>query len=124
MVASKETLTSKPFHVIPTATHAQIKVPTPGFALVFFSDNIFSEVTPSSPQMFAMMTATKTEDMVTVDPSMLATLNGHAGVDRDRSLGSTSRGSENGAGGVRTIAPGLIVVLALAVGALALSLQL
>ena len=100
----------------------QIKVPALGFALVFFSDNIFSEVTPLSPQMFAMTTVNKTENMVTVDPSVLATSNGHAGVDRDRLLGSMSRGSENGTGGVRTIAPGLIVALALAVGALALSL--
>ena len=102
----------------------QIKVPAPGFALVFFSDNVFSEVTPSSPQTFAMTTVTKMENMVTVDPSVLATSNGHAGVDRDRSLGSMSRGSENGAGGVRTIAPGWIAALVLAVGALALSLQL
>ena len=96
----------------------QIKVPAPGFALVFFSDNVFSEVTPSNPQTFATTAMTKTMNTVTVDPSVLATSNGHSG--KDRFLGSTNKGDANGGVGVRAIAPGLSVALALAVGAGAL----
>jgi hypothetical protein len=44
---------------------------------------------------------TRTAGTATVDPSVLATSNGHTGLDAKDELGSTSKGSFNGALGMK-----------------------
>jgi Glycosyl hydrolase family 79 C-terminal beta domain len=80
-----------------TANTCTVKVPAPGFALVFLPDQALSD--PSSPntQTFATTAYTKTINTVKFDPSVLATSNGHTGRDRAGKIGSTSQGSRNGA---------------------------
>jgi hypothetical protein len=88
-----------------------INVPAPGFALVFFNDDVFGEVTPQTTETFSTSIATKTINTVTIDPSVLATSNGQSGATRK--LGSTSPGSAQ-SGAVRLAVPsilGLIVML-------------
>lgn len=74
-----------------------IKVPAPGFALVFLNDDVFGEVTPQQTETFSTSVATKTVNTATINPSVLATSNGQSGATRK--LGSTSQGSaQNGVG--------------------------
>jgi hypothetical protein len=98
------------------ANTCQVQVPAPGFALVFLTDSAFSEVTPESPQTFPTTSVTKTHNTVTIDPSVLATSNGHNSDNRN-TLGSTSKGSISGAASLRGVAPGMIVLLAMGLGA-------
>ncbi|KAJ7648642.1 hypothetical protein DFH06DRAFT_1095434, partial [Mycena polygramma] len=81
---------------IPCDTSAQtcsVKVPAPGFALVFLSDAVYSESGSSSTLTFPTTARTQTRNTATVDPSVLATSNGH-GASLD-GLGSTSQGGRN-----------------------------
>ncbi|KAJ7238587.1 glycoside hydrolase family 79 protein [Mycena haematopus] len=73
-----------------TAKTCSIRVPAPGFALVFLNDTV-SEI-PESPTAVTWPTTayTRTMNTFTVDPSVLATSNGHWGMEER--LGSTSRG--------------------------------
>ena len=91
-----------------TANTCQVQVPAPGFALVFLSTDAYSESNPSTTTTFATTSVTKKMNTVTVDPSVLATSNGHSG--NSWHLSSTSK--ENG--GVRGAAmPGAIALLAM-----------
>lgn len=107
----------------------QIKVPAPGVALVFFSDQALQESTPSSTATYATTAVTRTVshftysvtfhfltvrseqlNTATVDASVLATSNGHGG--KDRALGSTSKGS-TGAASASHVIPSLTAMLSL-----------
>ena len=72
-----------------------IAVPTPGFALVFFSDEAYEDPTPSGNTItFATAARTRTINTATIDPEALATSNGHSGKDR-ADMTSTSKGRVN-----------------------------
>ncbi|OSD00691.1 glycoside hydrolase family 79 protein [Trametes coccinea BRFM310] len=73
------------------ANTCQVKVPAPGFALVFMSDEAMQESEPASTATFATTVVTKAKNTVTIDPEVLATSNGHKGM-KGR-YGSTSAGS-------------------------------
>ncbi|KAJ6603190.1 hypothetical protein DFH09DRAFT_1019182 [Mycena vulgaris] len=78
-----------------TAQTCTAKVPTPGFALIFLTDTVYSEA-DTSTLTFPTTARTQTQNTATVDPSVLATSNGHsAGLD---GLGSTSKGGNKSAG--------------------------
>ncbi|KAJ7227459.1 glycoside hydrolase family 79 protein [Mycena pura] len=72
----------------PATKTCQIRVPAPGFALVFLDD--FANGTAANPSavMFPTTRGPKTVNTLSVDPSMLATSNGHWGMEGR--LGSTS----------------------------------
>jgi hypothetical protein len=95
-----------------TANTCSIKVPAPGFALVFLTDAALSNSSPGNPVTFPTTAYTKTVNTLKVDPSVLATSNGHSAKSRPE-LGSTSKGSSNGAGGVRV---DWVVVMGLVAG--------
>ncbi|EMD34954.1 glycoside hydrolase family 79 protein [Gelatoporia subvermispora B] len=73
------------------ANACQVRVPAPGFALVFMTNDALEEATPTSTATFATTAYTKTMNTASIDPSVLATSNGHSG--KDLQLGSTSSGS-------------------------------
>ena len=72
---------------------------------------------------FSTSAYTKTQNTARVPPSVLATSNGHSGVDREK-LGSTSSNLKNTsllfagdpAGGMKGVRPGLRVLVGLVVG--------
>ncbi len=75
----------------------QIRVPAPGFALVFINGNPEVE---ESDITFSTTAFTKLMNTATVDPAVLETSNGMSGKDREK-MGSTSFGSvDNGASAV------------------------
>ncbi|KAJ7464342.1 hypothetical protein FB451DRAFT_1138730 [Mycena latifolia] len=84
---------------VPCDTSAQtcsVKVPAPGFALIFLTDTVYSEADAASPLTFATTARTHTRNTATVNPSVLATSNGHnASLD---GAGSTSSGGDKSAG--------------------------
>ncbi|KAH9927381.1 glycoside hydrolase family 79 protein, partial [Amylocystis lapponica] len=90
-----------------------VTVPAPGFALVSFAGAGLNG--PSSTATFATTAATQ-RNTATVNPSVLATSNGHSGANRY--LGSTSEGSAqgNGARGAGVV-PGVVSLIAAAAGA-------
>ncbi|KAF7980155.1 hypothetical protein HWV62_39611 [Athelia sp. TMB] len=94
----------------------QIKVPAPGFALVFFTDAALSEsdYNGQAQQTFATTVQTRTINTVTVAPGTLATSNG--GKDRASYKGSTSPGSDKNA--AMRMVPGAVAIVAAALGAL------
>jgi len=96
------------------ANTCPIQVPAPGFALVFINSQVLSEVS-NNPSTFATSQVTKTHNTATIDPSVLATSNGHSGSNRE--LGGTSKGLKNGAVSGRTVsAVGCIAMLGAAMG--------
>ncbi|KAJ7123527.1 hypothetical protein C8R44DRAFT_783972 [Mycena epipterygia] len=96
-----------------TAQTCSVKVPAPGFALVFLQD----EAQGAPSQTFSTTALTKTANTATIAASVLATSNGHGGADDplkvNNQLGSTSKGSTNGA---RRVVAG-VTGTALALGA-------
>lgn len=86
------------------ANTCAIKVPAPGVALVFLTDQALSESEGTHTATFATTAVTKLSNTATIDPAVLATSNGHSG--SSWRLGSTSRGS-SGAAGLRNALPGL-----------------
>ncbi|KAL7278756.1 hypothetical protein ACG7TL_007763 [Trametes sanguinea] len=66
------------------ANTCQVKVPAPGFALVFMSDEAMQESEPASTATFATTVVTKAKNTVTIDPEVLATSNGHKGMKGSR----------------------------------------
>ncbi|PBK94950.1 glycoside hydrolase family 79 protein [Armillaria gallica] len=99
-----------------SANTCTIPVNAPGFALVFLTvtESDFSGVTP-----FATTAYTKTINTATVDPSVLATSNGHSG-DSFLVVGSTSKKSQSGALGMNDMLKGgSVLLLAVAWGAIA-----
>ncbi|OBZ74677.1 Beta-glucuronidase [Grifola frondosa] len=91
-----------------TANTCQVKVPAPGFALVFMSSGAFDESTPSATATFATTAWTKTMHTATMDPAALATSNGHMGMGGK--LGSTSKGS-NGAMKAAGVYPSMVALM-------------
>jgi len=84
-----------------------VPVKAPGFALVFLTDSpVLQDEAPAS---FATTAWTRTVNTATVDPLLLATSNGMSGKERSK-YGSTSKGSVNGAMGLR-IVPRTFVLL-------------
>lgn len=75
-----------------------IHIPAPGVALVFLSNGAMTEMEGGASKTFPTTFETRTHNTVTVDPAVLATSNGHSGMDRI--IGSTSEGSENAAAGM------------------------
>ncbi|TFK48176.1 hypothetical protein OE88DRAFT_1635030 [Heliocybe sulcata] len=97
-----------------TNNQCSIRVPAPGFALVFLSDSAYSDSAPSATQTFSTTAVTKTMNTATIAASVLATSNGHSGANR--ALGSTSKGSSGAVVGVRV--PGAVALLAMVLGSL------
>jgi hypothetical protein len=77
------------------ANTCSIPVPAPGFALVFLTEDSLNAVSPSSTATFPTTVSTNTKLHVSINPSMLATSNGHTGMKDVR--GATSAGSHNSA---------------------------
>lgn len=78
-----------------------IGVPAPCAALVFLATSDLTENSGAASQTFPTTTLTRTVGTATVNPSVLATSNGHTGMDAQDELGSTSHGSfVNGALGM------------------------
>jgi hypothetical protein len=98
----------------------QVQVPAPGFALVFLTDDAFSESTPKSPQTFATTAVTKTINFATVEASVLATSNGHRAGDR-QTVGSTSK--EKGQS-TRAFVPSAVILMAVTWGVMLVGRQL
>lgn len=90
------------------ANTCSIKVPAPGFALVFLKDDVFTA--GASPTAFSTTAYTKTANTVSVAAGVLATSNGHKGM---AGKGSTSKGSQNFALGSVDRAPGVGMLVAL-----------
>lgn len=99
-----------------TANVCRIPVPSPGFALVFMNpaDPMIAE--SQAQKTFATTARTRTVNTVTVDPTVLATSNGHS-ADIRGSLGSTTHGSISSASGMHSLLPGATVLLSAVLGA-------
>jgi hypothetical protein len=95
-----------------TGGTCNIPVPAPGFALVFFNPgtDLPSVATTAT---FATTTATGIRH-ASVDPSVVATSNGHSGSDR-KQLEGTSKGS--GAAPQAGLLPGLLSLVLIVLGA-------
>ena len=106
-----------------------IPVPAPGFALVFLSNSSSSSSPPQDPYIsmsqatrtFSTSAYTKTLHTAMVPASVLATSNGHSGINREQ-LGSTSSNLKNtsllndGRGGMNGLRPGMGVLVGLVGG--------
>lgn len=99
-----------------TANVCRIPVPSPGFALVFMNsaDPMIAE--SQAQKTFATTARTRTVNTVTVDPTVLATSNGHS-ADIRGSLGSTTHGSISSTSGMNSLLPGATVLLSAVLGA-------
>ena len=96
------------------ANTGQIKVPAPGFALVFLSDEALENSEPTTTATFATTAVTKVKNTATIDQAVLATSNGNRGMEAKS--GSTSFGSGN-AGARGAVGPAVSALLAVVVGA-------
>jgi len=94
-----------------TTNTCPIPVPAPGFALVFLAPQYLSEIS-NPPETFATTARTRTHNTATIDPSVLATSNGHSGSSRH--LGGTSKGLRSGA--VGSGVAGCFAILTVALG--------
>ncbi|KAJ7181191.1 glycoside hydrolase family 79 protein [Mycena filopes] len=88
-----------------------IDVPAPGFALVFLTDDAFTEDKGAPSMTFATTARTKTHNTASVDPALLATSNGNRMADHD--LAGTSK-PPNAA--LRTAQTSLLLALGLVLG--------
>jgi hypothetical protein len=102
-----------------TANTCSIPVPAPGFALVFLTSDSLDAVSPSSTATFPTTAVTNTKSHVYINPSMLATSNGHTGMKDVR--GATSSGSNNSAPPRYAVLSGAFALLAGVLGAIAIS---
>ena len=105
----------------------QVRVPAPGAALVFFSDDAFahSGLGPQGAQQLEVFTTTyytKLHNTATVDQAVLETSNGHGG-EAMNVFGSTSQGAtkQSGAAAARGAASALLGVVLGAAGLLLLA---
>ncbi|KAI0774365.1 glycoside hydrolase family 79 protein [Fomes fomentarius] len=85
-----------------------IKVPAPGAALIFFSDDAQKAASGEAIETFPTTIITKTKNTVSIDPAVLATSNGENGRDRAQ-RGGTSAGGQNGA--IALVGPGVAALL-------------
>jgi hypothetical protein len=74
-----------------------VPVPAPGFALVFLDNGADQIKIGQATQTFSTTARTKAHNTATVDQAVLATSNGHSGMNRNSGFGSTSAGSVNSA---------------------------
>jgi hypothetical protein len=95
------------------ANTCTIPVPAPAFALVFLTADSLKAVTPTSTITFAT-TATGSQGIY-IDPNMLATSNGHAGMQNMH--GATSPGSISAASTLHTAISGALALFVSALGA-------
>ncbi|PCH43216.1 glycoside hydrolase family 79 protein [Wolfiporia cocos MD-104 SS10] len=95
------------------ANSCAVTVPAPGFALVFLSSGALSESSPTSTATFPTTVVTGHAHAASVDPSALATSNGHGGMDAG--AGSTSKGSSGG-GKAAGVYPSVAVLVAMLAG--------
>ncbi|KAJ6574201.1 hypothetical protein B0H19DRAFT_933133, partial [Mycena capillaripes] len=72
-----------------TAQTCTVDVPAPGFALVFLTDDAFTESKGSSSMTFPTTAHTKTHNTATVDPTVLSTSNGFVAANYE--LAGTSK---------------------------------
>ncbi|KAJ8690530.1 hypothetical protein PTI98_011955 [Pleurotus ostreatus] len=93
-----------------------ITVPAPGAALVFLSDSALTETGGAPSTTFATTALTKTLNTASIDPTLLATSNGH----RTGKVGSTSPGSASSGWGLKDTLPGLSLLVAVAAGGMVL----
>ncbi|KAG6857115.1 hypothetical protein H0H87_009242 [Tephrocybe sp. NHM501043] len=100
------------------ANQCHVPLKAPSFALVFLTDPNAQTTGNAAPDALTFETTalTKTINTATIDPSVLATSNGHSGKEREK-LGSTSSGSINAAESFRALAPGVSVLLSMMLGA-------
>ncbi|KAL1943311.1 hypothetical protein VTO73DRAFT_4386 [Trametes versicolor] len=96
------------------ANTCQVKVPAPGFALVFMTEEAMRESEPASTATFATTAITKAKNTATIDQAVLATSNGNKGMQGR--YGSTSAGS-NAAPRAAGAYPGAVALLAVVAGA-------
>ncbi|KIK77729.1 glycoside hydrolase family 79 protein [Paxillus rubicundulus Ve08.2h10] len=82
-----------------------VKVPAPGAALVFLSDQALVESDQGPTMTFPTTAYTKLHNTATIDPSVLATSNGGKGLAD--SLAGTSKGGINGSLGLAQALPSL-----------------
>ncbi|KAI0742962.1 hypothetical protein C8Q80DRAFT_945246 [Daedaleopsis nitida] len=98
-----------------TQNMCQIKVPAPGAALVYFTDDAQQAAADvGDVQTFATTVQTKIKNTVTVDPAVLATSNGDSGRSRLNHQGGTSYGTGNGA--MAIVAPGAVAIFSMLAG--------
>jgi hypothetical protein len=96
----------------------QVKVPAPSFALVFLSDKALSDSDNGASQTFSTSIQTRTVNTATVDPSILATSNGHKGFARHGGTTSKGNGPNSAAPGLSQALPGVVALLSLVAGSL------
>ncbi|KAJ7745669.1 glycoside hydrolase family 79 protein [Mycena metata] len=90
-----------------------IKVPSPGFALVFLTDTSTDAETYADVKTFPTTALTKTINTLTIDPSVLATSNGQAGANFIPAR--TSNGKKKTSAAARFL-PNLAFVLCISFG--------
>lgn len=90
-----------------------MKVPAPSFALVFLSDAALAESNAPS-QTYSTTVYPKGFHSAIIDPSVLATSNGHQAFAQHG--GSTSQGSASAAFGVSQAMPSIAALIAVAAG--------
>jgi len=97
-----------------------IKVPAPGFALVFLTNAGLEESEPGVTQTFATTIEKQAYFTATLDPSVLATSNGRRRIQGH--LGSTSHGQvlESAAGQIFVL-PSVMILVMIVSGAWCLS---
>ncbi|KAI0633084.1 glycoside hydrolase family 79 protein [Trametes polyzona] len=98
------------------ANTCQVKVPAPGYALVFMSEEAMKESEPASTATFGTTAITKYKNTATIDQAVLATSNGNKGMQGR--YGSTSFGSGmNAAPRAAGAYPSAVALLAAIAGA-------
>ena len=94
----------------------KIQVPAPSFALVFLSDQALSESDNGANMTFPTTSLrTRTVNTATVDPSVLATSNGHGGF-RPGVIYSTSKGELESHAASERVLPSVLALLGVVVG--------
>ncbi|KAJ6507834.1 glycoside hydrolase family 79 protein [Mycena vitilis] len=88
-----------------------VKVPAPGFALVFLADVSTDKETYAAVPTFSTTILTKTQNTVSIDPSLLATSNGQPGTNF-----MPARTSKGKTSGVAQFLPHLTVVVCVSLG--------
>ncbi len=96
------------------ANTCTIPVPAPAFALVFLTSDSLKAVSPTSTMTFAT-SVTRSGQSIYIDPNMLATSNGHVGMQNVR--GATSPGSKSAASTLHTTISGALALFVSALGA-------
>ena len=97
-----------------TANSCTVKVPAPGAAIVYFSQDAQAAIASEAYSTYPTTVITKTKNTVTIDPSVLATSNGDSGKNRLNNKGGTSEGGTSGAAGL--VAPGAAALFSVVAG--------